>query len=254
MDDVLDLMKDVAESIITPRFGTLAAEDVQEKGPGDYVTIADRMAEEALVSGLNRLFPEAVIVGEEACFADPDLAAGLATAEHAFTIDPIDGTGNYVRGSKNHAVMIAELRRGTTVRSWIWQPQYQVSYVAEAGGGVLRNGVPVERTIRQGPARGLASRPKKLVEPLTSAGVELGISRFCVGVDYPLLVDGGVDFLVYHRVRPWDHLPGALMVAEIGGEVLQGAERSYRPDCPTDATLVAGASSDIARMIAGLLA
>ena len=41
--------------------------------------------------------------------------------------------------------MVSEVRGGTTVRAWIWQPQHQVAYVAERGAGVWRDGVPLTR-------------------------------------------------------------------------------------------------------------
>ena len=56
-------------------------------------------------------------------------------ADHAFTVDPVDGTKNFVNGSKDHAVMVAEVRGGEVVRGWIWQPQHETAYVAERGAG-----------------------------------------------------------------------------------------------------------------------
>ena len=47
-DAVLDLVKEVAEKVVNPRFRDLAEEQVDEKGPGDLVTVADRESERLL--------------------------------------------------------------------------------------------------------------------------------------------------------------------------------------------------------------
>ena len=42
-------------------------------------------------------------------------------------------------------------------------------------------------------------------------------SWVCCGVDYPNLIAGECDFLVYGHTNPWDHLPGGLLLQEVGG-------------------------------------
>ena len=61
-------------------------------------------------------------------------------AEHAFTVDPVDGTKNFVHGSPDHAVMVAETVGGETVRGWIWQPEHEVPGSPSSGAGIQRNG------------------------------------------------------------------------------------------------------------------
>src|SRR5699024_9354789 len=89
---------------------------------------------------LTAAYPDAAILGEEATSVDPRVLERASAAPHVFTIDPVDGTRNFVNGSPDHAVMVAEVRAGQTVRSWIYQPQHQRSYVAEVGGGAWCNG------------------------------------------------------------------------------------------------------------------
>lgn len=254
MDAVLQLIQSVADRIIAPRFRALSDSDVAEKTPGNLVTVADREAEQALSEGLLRLDPDALIVGEEACFADPSLTAGLVDADHAFTIDPIDGTGNFVRGSDDHAVMIAELVAGEVVKSWIWQPQYHRAYVAERGGGVRCNGELIHRQAPDRLPTGRASRLKRfkpLIEPQLA---QVSQSMFSVGIDYPHLATGEVDFLIYTWANPWDHLPGALMVAETGGVIIEAPDIPYRVDGLEEKLLIAAASEALALKLGSLLA
>ena len=97
-EPVADLIRTVAAEVILPRFQNLAAHEVIEKAANDLVTIADRESEARLSEGLARLLPEASIVGEEACAADPSLLAALSN-DLCWIIDPIDGTGNFAAGT-----------------------------------------------------------------------------------------------------------------------------------------------------------
>lgn len=229
---MLALMTDVAATLITPRFRRLDEAEVGEKSPGDYVTVADAEAEHALTAALRQAHPDALVVGEEAVAADARVLDGLGTAEHAWLIDPVDGTGNFVRGSADHAVMVAELRAGEVVRGWIHQPQHQTSWVAERGGGVWQDGVrldPVEPPHDDpGRWRGAASRRRWRETSYPPLG-PIGPGWWCCGVDYPQLLAGAVDFLVHAPPQPWDHAAGSLMVRELGGELRLTSGERYQP-------------------------
>ena len=134
-DDILELMVEVADRVIRPRFRALSGNDIDEKSPRDYVTVADRESEKLLTAALLARNPGCLVVGEEASYADPSIREGLGVADLAYTVDPVDGTGNFVKGSPDYAVMIAEIRRSEVTRSWIWQPEAGRAYVAERGAG-----------------------------------------------------------------------------------------------------------------------
>ncbi|MDO5626914.1 MAG: inositol monophosphatase [Mobilicoccus sp.] len=214
---VLDLMREVAAQVITPRFRSLASGEVMEKNPGDLVTVADQEAEVLITDALREAFPGAVVVGEEATATDPSLPSLLADAPHAFTVDPVDGTKNFVHGSPDHAVMIAELRSGEPVRAWIYHPEHEVAFVAEKGQGVYRNGELLDAPVQAGsPLRVTTSRP---ADEGRHGTLDLGPTAWSCGIDYPMLVEGRLDGLVYRSSKPWDHAPGSLMVEERGGVV-----------------------------------
>lgn len=230
--DVLELMQRVAAEVITPRFRALAAEEIEQKNPGDFVTVADRESEVLLTRELRRMFPGALVVGEEACFANPELEYTLAGVEHGFTVDPVDGTKNFVAGSPDHAVMIAEVVNGEQTRGWIWQPEHEVSFVAEKGAGVERNGERLVRgPVQELPVGATSKRPR---HGFDGSGLLAPVERsaWCCGIDYPKVVTGELDFLVYTQVHPWDHLPGTLMVREIGGAARRWDGIDYTPDWP----------------------
>lgn len=234
--DVLALMQQVAEDVITPRFRSLAHAEIYEKGPGDLVTIADHEAEEQLTRGLERAYPDAVVLGEEAYAADPAIMHAFAAAEHAFTIDPIDGTKNFVSGSPDHAVMVSELHHRQVQRAWIWQPQHERAYVAQRGQGATCNGAPIDVPVvpvDSAAWRGVTSK-RSLVGHVPGAILPraqwpMALSWVCCGVDYPQLVSGGTHFLRYGTAQPWDHAPGSLLVSECGGVVVTTDGLDYDP-------------------------
>ncbi|UFU03556.1 inositol monophosphatase [Ruania suaedae] len=249
---LLDLLKETAATVITPRFRALAAEEVIEKSPGDLVTVADRESEAVLTKALQAAYPQALILGEEATAADPSLLEVFADAEHSFTIDPVDGTKNFVNGSPDHAVMLSELRGSEVVRAVIWQPEHQVAWVAEKGAGTYRNGERVAPFVRESGPAGLRGATSSVLRRSAAPSdlPTLQDSWWCAGVDYPNLVAGTVDYLVYRKDWPWDHAPGALLVTETGGYVGRLDGGPYDPRVLTP-WLVAAATPEIFRTVRG---
>lgn len=246
-DDVLDLMRSTAAEIITPRFRALADGEVIEKRPGDLVTIADREAELAITPALQRAYPDAMILGEEAAEADPALLDAFAVAEHSFTIDPVDGTHNFVMGNTDHAVMLAELRFGEVVRGWILLPAYDRAYVAEKGAGAWCDGERLPSlTPSADPAawRGIGSTPQLQTGEYPPLA-QVQPTWNCAGVDYANLANGTVDYVVLNHAKPWDHAPGSLLVAEAGGTTIRWDGSAYLP-ADTRPGLISGASVSVA--------
>jgi len=253
--EVLNLMQHAAGTAILPRWRSLTDSEVREKRPGDLVTIADTDAEKIITTELRAAFPDAIILGEEAASANPDLFDRFYAADHAFTVDPIDGTANFVNGSQDFAVMIAEIKHGETVRSWILQPGNGVAFTAEKGSGAYRNDTRLKtRTIDDDVAtwRGVTSRNalKKLkFNPLS----RLHSAWWSCGVDYPNIALGRADYVVYKHVLPWDHAPGSLILSEVGGQSIHRDGKNYSPTQPDRRWLIAG-SSDIPRKVLPYLA
>ena len=94
-----EILKSAAQAEILPRFRNLSATDIRFKTSiHDVVTDADLAAEAMIEAELLKLFPHAVIIGEEAASKDPSLLDRISDAELAFLIDPVDGTRNFASG------------------------------------------------------------------------------------------------------------------------------------------------------------
>ncbi|MEW1952355.1 inositol monophosphatase [Terrabacter sp. NPDC080008] len=245
-DEVLALLESVAEEVINPRFRSLSDDEVHEKNPGDLVTDADREAEQLITAALVAAYPEAVVLGEETFAGDPGLMERYAAADHAFTLDPVDGTKNFVHGSKDHAVMVAETLGGQAVRAWIWQPQHRRGYVAERGSGTWRH--DAEGTHRltvpsrgDDELRGRTSRRSWVGKALDGLP-PMELTWVSCGIDYPKLVEGEADYILYRHASPWDHVPGSLLLAEAGGVLGTTDGEVYGPRDTRPPGLVAAGS------------
>jgi fructose-1,6-bisphosphatase/inositol monophosphatase family enzyme len=58
-------------------------------------------------------------------------------------------------------------------------------------------------------------------------------------VDYPHLVEGDADYLLYGNPKPWDHVPTGLILSEAGGFVGDVAGNEYTPFMHTDLIVAA---------------
>lgn len=232
------IMREASEQAILPRWRQLAAHEVEAKDSAgtlpDVVTIADREAEELLAEGLARLIPEAAIVGEEACHADPAVFNGLS-AEQCWIIDPLDGTNNFAAGAPPFGVLVALAEAGETVGGWILDCLTGRFCHASRGAGAFVDGEPLAArpTGRTPP---VAANSLIYVEPgrreILGAAIAphytlVDIPR-CAAEQYPRLVLGENDVAIFQRTLPWDHAAGALFVNEAGGKVARPDGRPYR--------------------------
>jgi fructose-1,6-bisphosphatase/inositol monophosphatase family enzyme len=242
IDWLADLLAETAQAEIMPRFRRLEAGDVRQKtSAADLVTEADVNAERVITKAIREKYPDALIVGEEACEEDPSLLNGLAGAPLAFVIDPVDGTFNFASGVPLFGVMLAVVVDGETVAGIIHDPVGKDWIMAERGGGShirSADGVLVRtRTADPVPLSQMTGGVswQFLAEPQRSRVAKNQakcLSHFgyrCAAHEYRLLASGHAHFVLYNKLMPWDHLAGALIHVESGGHVARVDGSAYRP-------------------------
>lgn len=256
IDEVIPALAAIADEVILPRFRALQAGEVEEKSPGEVVTIADREAEHRISAVLRELRPDAVMIGEEAVAESPALLGALETDAACWLVDPLDGTQNFVNGSADFAVMVALVEAGETVASWMWMPLERIAYVAERGAGAYRDGerqrVVVPASVPSlADLQGVVDVPGAVLDRFLTAEQRarlaviapsfggIGAGSRCSAVDYPLIVAGGQRFIRYERLSPWDHAPGSLFLEEAGGFVRRWDGSDYAPGRPGTGLLAA---------------
>lgn len=228
------LIQDVAREVVMPRFRNLAAHEVEEKAADDLVTIADKESEARLNEGLSHILPEAGLIGEEACSADPSILARAANGLH-WIIDPIDGTGNFAAGRAPFGIMVALVDNGETLGGWIFDPLTGRMCRATLGRGTAIDGEQVQAR-GSGKALPIAGISTLFLEPAVRERFEdnaagrldlVPIPR-CAAEQYPRLVLGQNDISLFERTLPWDHAAGVLLLNEAGGRCCRMDGSPYR--------------------------
>jgi fructose-1,6-bisphosphatase/inositol monophosphatase family enzyme len=261
VDRVTALLHQVVGEEILPRFRALAPHEIVEKAtpgdPEDVVTAVDHRVEERLVAALAEV-AAAPVVGEESVHARPELLDFVGGDEPLWLLDPIDGTKNFARGEDGFGLMLAWVQGGRARASWVILPARGLTYVAEEGGGCRRNGVPVRVVPPAEPPRGALY--VRFMTPERAASLERALAGHhrsvvgsgCAAIEYTDIADGRKDFAIYHRVLPWDHAPGALLLSEAGGQALHPDGSAYSPRSRNRLT-IAAASAALAASVRGWL-
>lgn len=227
-------IREVGTAEVVARFDALTSDDIGEKSPGDFVTIADRECERVLGGRLRKIC-DVPVVGEEATAAAPDLPKLINTTEACWVIDPIDGTSNFVAGSPDHVVMVAFVEAGQTTAAWVWHPHLDSMLHATAHAPTTREGAAVHRRTHTGTPTGVIKRaymPEPAKQQLRELAPDVGVlvpGRKCAGLEYGELIDGDIDFLFYWRSLPWDHAPGGLLAQQAGLQVARLDGSPYSP-------------------------
>src|SRR3954449_6207471 len=197
---------------------------VSMKGPANFVTMADRRAEEMLYTDLIKARPGYGFIGEEGGTREG------ADKSHTWIVDPLDGTTNFLHGIPHFAISIGLERDGEVVAGVVYEPTRDEMYWAEKGAGAYLN----DRRLRVSARRQLAEavggtgmafrdgadQPVYLgtlaaVLPATS-----GVRRFgAAALDLAYVAAGRLDGFWEFGLSPWDIAAGMLLVREAGGFV-----------------------------------
>jgi len=193
---------------------------VENKGLQDFVTVADKRAEQAIREALLGRFPDDSFMGEE--------GGGNSGADGTWVVDPIDGTTNFIRGFRHWGVSIAFISGGEILVGVIYDAAQDRVFHAIRGEGAFKEGSPIAaaRTTDPNHAIIILGHSRR-----TSFEDYLSISRrlYERGIDYRRMgaaaiglirVAEGVSDLYYERhLSAWDMLAGALIAAEAGAIV-----------------------------------
>jgi len=243
---VTEIVREVAQAEVLPRFQALRAGDVREKAPGDLVTAADLACEAVLSRRLLALAPGSVVLGEEAASQDPALFGQLGGGAPVWVIDPVDGTINFANGRPGFAVIVAWVCAGQVLAGWIHDPLGDTTVVAERGAGAwsggrrlaVAAGLPLGTMV--GAAYGRIGSPVRAADLLTASGrIGAVVNGMSSGSDYLSLALGRSQFQLASRSLPWDHAAGVLIAEEAGAAVGFIDGTPYRPRVLDGALLTA---------------
>ena len=201
----------------------LGKDDADIKARNDWVSLADRDSERAIVSLLGDRFPNDSVLGEEGA----DVRAGSG---RTWIVDPLDGTSNYLQHFPVWSVSIGLKAGEEIVAGVIYEPLRDLLFTAERGAGAFRNGRRMgvsDQAAVEGSflATGFPFRAQQYVSVYCAIfqdviTVSKGVRRAgSAALDLAYTADGVFDGFFELHLSPWDVAAGSLMVTEAGGVV-----------------------------------
>ena len=197
---------------------------VSTKGPGDFVSKADREAERMIKEDLMGARPTYGWLGEETGATDG------ADPTRRWIVDPLDGTTNFLHGMPHWAISIALEHKGEIVSAVVFDAAKDEMFWAEKGSGAWMN----DRRLR-------VSGRRALHESVFATGVPFGAKKTlpatladlarlmpaCAGVrrwgaaslDLAYVAAGRFDGYWERELKQWDIAAGILLVKEAGGMI-----------------------------------
>ncbi|MDP9085313.1 MAG: inositol monophosphatase [Pseudomonadota bacterium] len=210
-------------------FGEVEQLQVSKKGPGDFVSMADKRAEQTLIDELRNARPDWGMLLEESGVIEGD------PSKPRWIVDPLDGTTNFLHGVPHFAISIAVEEKkpdgtGEITQGLVYQPITDESYWAEKGRGAWLQ----DRRLR-------VSSRRHLDEAMIGTGIPhfgrgnvanwsrifgaiapevAGIRRFgSAALDLAWVAAGRMDGFWEEDLDPWDSAAGVLLVKEAGGYI-----------------------------------
>jgi myo-inositol-1(or 4)-monophosphatase len=197
---------------------------VSLKGPANFVSAADRRAEQMLYDDLLKARPGYGFLGEEGGTREG------TDKTNTWIVDPLDGTTNFLHGIPQFAISIGLQREGTIIAGVIYNPGNEELYIAERGKGAFLNDTRLRVAGRKQLndcviacglphiGRGdheLSRREMAELQPRVA-----GLRRFgAASLDMAFVAAGRLDGYWERNLKPWDVAAGIIMIREAGGTV-----------------------------------
>ena len=206
-------------------FGEVGQLQVSVKGPGDFVSAADRKAEKTLFEELSKARPGYGFVMEESGRVEGGDKA------NTWIIDPLDGTTNFLHGLPIFAISVALEREGQLIAGLVYNPADDEMYVAERGQGAWLNNrrlrVAARRDLADSlvatgiPHLGKAKEHPRFKQELSAVMARVGNVRRlgAAALDLAYVAAGRYDAYWERNLQTWDIAAGIVLVREAGGYV-----------------------------------
>ena len=246
---VCDLARVAGAAILEHYEGPLHIKQKNYDDDTEPVTQADMIANELIVTGLKREFPDDGILAEESIDTEHRLEKS-----RVWMVDPLDGTNGFIDGNGDFAVQIGLAEEGKCVFGVVYQPLTGVLYRAVRGGGTWIerpqfepeqakvSGQEIISEMRLAASR--SHRSPRMNKVVTRFGFKDEVQRGSVGIKIGLLVEQQCDVYIHlsPRTKQWDTCAPEVILAEAGGRItdLFGYPLNYNvPDVQNRNGLVA---------------
>jgi|TARA_B110000881_G_C18514115_1_gene483910 myo-inositol-1(or 4)-monophosphatase len=203
-------------------FGEIENLQVSSKGPGDFVSSADRRTEKIIIEELQRAHPEYGIITEESG------TINKSNIKNRWIIDPIDGTMNFLNGVPQFAISIAYEEDNEIKCGVIFNPIMNEMFCAEKGNGAYLNNsrirVSKKKNIKDallvtgGPKQASKIKDKIFSEYINVSNNVSNIRKFgSAALDMAYVACGRFDGYWQRELNYWDIAAGIVILKEAGG-------------------------------------
>jgi myo-inositol-1(or 4)-monophosphatase len=203
-------------------FGEVENLQVSRKGPGDFVSAADRKAEQILRDALQKARPDFGLVMEESGIVEG------SDKSHRWHIDPLDGTTNFLHGVPQFSISVGLERDGQVVAGVIYDPAKDELFIAEKGKGAYLNNRRLRVVARTDMAEALVGcglphigkgdHSLFLREAAAVMAHVGGMRRFgSAALDIAYVAAGRMDAYWERGLNSWDMAAGIILIREAGG-------------------------------------
>ena len=204
-------------------FGEIEKLQVSSKGPGDFVSAADKRSEEIIIEELLKSHSDYGILSEEIGEINKD------NKENRWIIDPIDGTTNFLNGIPHFAISIGYEEKGEIVCGLIFDPIKDEMFFAEKGSGAFLNNTRIRVSNKKhlrdsllvtgGPKFGSLKRDGIFEEYIKISNlVDAPIRKFgSASLDIANVACGRFDGYWQWEIKHWDIAAGLIILKEAGG-------------------------------------
>ena len=206
-------------------YGEIENLQVSTKGPGDFVTSADRRTEKILIEELQKAHPDYGIITEESG------TINKSNIKNRWIIDPIDGTSNFLNAIPQFAISIGYEEESKIKNGLIYDPIKNELFFAETGNGAFLNNSRIRVSKRKnlrnsllgtgGPRSGSKIKNDIFHEFIEiSKNVEIPIRKYgSASLDMASVACGRFDGFWQRELSYWDIAAGTIIVKEAGGFV-----------------------------------
>ncbi len=205
-------------------FGEIENLQVSAKGPGDFVSSADKRTEKIIIEELQKAHPEYGIVTEESGLINK------SNTDRRWIIDPIDGTMNFLNGIYQFAISIAYEENNEILCGVIFNPILNEMFIAEKGGGAYLNNSRIRVSNKKkfsdsllvtgGPKQSSKIKDKIFSEYIDISNNVSNVRKLgSAALDMAYVACGRFDGYWQRELNLWDVAAGIVIVQEAGGFV-----------------------------------
>ena len=203
-------------------FGELENLQVSSKGPGDFVSSADKRTEKIIIDELQKAHPEYGIITEETGIINK------SNFKNRWIIDPIDGTINFLNGIPQFAISVGYEEDNEIKCGVIFNPIMNEMFCAEKGNGAYLNNSRIRVSnknklkdallVTGGPKGDSRIKDKIFSEYINISNKVPNIRKFgSAALDIAYVACGRFDGYWQRELNYWDIAAGVVILKEAGG-------------------------------------